>query len=155
MLGYNCPAQNVVLSTTGVNTPFHLAGAATIRPALQEFTFGPRSSADTVVNFSIARTTNANSVATGTALTEAPIDDRNSQAATAVATSGALGTVYTTGPTFGNVMHPVGLHQRATYRWVAQPGREIVAAAAATAGLAVQVHAVTAFNADIMLSWDE
>ena len=153
--GYNAPVQDAALSTTGVNTPWHLQGAATIRPALSRFIFGPRTSADTVVAFSIARSTNANSVATGTALVEAALDDTLSQAATAICTSGAKGTVYTTGPTFGVIMHPVGLHQRATYEWIAQPGREIQAAAAATAGIALKIEAVTAFNADFMGSWDE
>jgi len=155
MRSYNCPVQDAALSVTGVNTPWVLAGAASIRPALQEFVFGPRTSADTVVNFSIARVTNASSVTVGTALVEAAVDDAVTQAATAVGTSGAKGTVYTTGPTFGNILHPVGLHQRATYRWVAQPGREMQAAAAATAGFALKIEAVTAFNADFMGSWDE
>ena len=155
MRSYNAPVQDAALATAGVNTPWHLAGAASIRPMLQEFVFGPRASADTVVNMAIARTTNANSVATGTALVEDKLDDALTQAATAVATSGAKGTVYSTGPTFGTILLPIGLHQRSAYRWVAQPGRELIAAAAATAGFALKIEAVTAFNADIMLSWDE
>lgn len=155
MRSFNVPVQDAALATAANNTPLHLAGAAAIRVALNEFVFGPRSSADTIVNFSIARSTNANSVATGTALTEDPMDATMPSTAVAAGTSGAKGTAFTTGPTFGAIVHPVGLHQRATYRWVAQPGREICTAAAATAGLALKVEAVTAFNADIMFSWDE
>jgi len=155
MRSYNCPVQDALLGTAANNTPWHLAGAANIRLLLQEFVFGPRASADTIVNFSIARSTNASSVATGTPLVEAQTDETATQAASAVGTSGAKGTAYTTGPSFGNILHPVGLHQRATYRWVAQPNREIMTAAVATAGLALKVEAVVAFNADFMGSWDE
>lgn len=154
MRSYNCPVANALLSTTVVNTPWVLQSTANIRPLLQEFVFGPRQSADTIVNFAIARTITT-AVVAGAALLENPTDESNTVAAAALGTSGATGTVYTTGPTAGAIMHPVGLHQRATYRWVAQPGREIQSAALATAGLYLLVAAVTAFNADFMGSWDE
>jgi hypothetical protein len=82
--------------------------------------------ADNFMEFEIARVTTAS---TSTTVTPPPLDP---------ADAGAVSTVTVNSSTSGTISVPdlfyVGINQRASYRWVAAPGSELVAPATSSAG---------------------
>jgi hypothetical protein len=87
--------------------------------------------ADVATEFSVARTS---AVGTGgTALTEEPIDPL-----TVAATGAGTGGTFSGEPTYGNSLMNLALNQRATFRWVAAPGGELISTAASANGIALR-----------------
>lgn len=111
-----------------------LQGTAAIRPAVYDFMVGQDGSppADNAMLWAILRFTVA---PTDTAVVPVAMDPGD-PAATAVAgeDGGTTGTV-----TANTEFIDLPINQRASYRWVAAPGGEIICPASATNGITVQV----------------
>jgi hypothetical protein len=89
--------------------------------------------ADNFVEWDISRITASS---TSTVLAAQPLDPANAAALTvATVNSSTFGTI-TTG---SNVFY-VGINQRASYRWVAAPGGELVAPATSSAGFQLRTR---------------
>jgi len=89
--------------------------------------------ADNFMEFDISRITASS---TTTVLAAHPLDQADAVALTvATVNSSTFGTI-TTG---SNVLY-VGLNQRASYRWVASPGGELVAPATSSAGFQLRTR---------------
>ena len=111
-----------------------LISAATVRPYIYDWTIGTTGTpADNVMTVNIARITNATAGTSSTSATPIPLDSVDS----GLASTGA--SAWTTEPTVGVCLFNVGQNQRATYRWVAAPGGELVCAATANSGITIQV----------------
>jgi hypothetical protein len=88
--------------------------------------------ADNYMQFDVSRCT---SVGTSTAFTPLPLDPADAAALSAAGVNAtAEGTV-----TANSSMWNVGINQRASYRWVAAPGSEIVGPATSSNGLVLRV----------------
>ena len=110
---------------------------ATIKPYVYDWTLGTTGTpSDSVMTVSIVR--GAGSTATyGTAGTPNPLDFAD-PAATATVLQAC-----TTEQTAGVTLFTVGLNVRATYRWVAAPGGELVTAAGTGAQSSVALRALS------------
>lgn len=127
----------------------NLTGAATIRCKLYDLVIGSdANAADGVQQFQIERST---SVGTGgTALTEEPLDPL-----TVAATAAALGGTFSGAPAEGNVLLEIPLNQRATFRWVAAPGSELISAATASNGLMLTTRGAATHVVNATMLWEE
>lgn len=104
-----------------------------IRPYLYDFTFGTTGTpSDSVMTVSVTRLTVMTAGTSCTTVTQSPLDSVD-----AAATSSS-GGAWTTEPTVGVTLFSVGLNVRATYRWVAAPGGELVSPATAQAGVGLR-----------------
>ena len=109
-----------------------LISTTAIRPYLYDFTFGTIGTpSDSVITLTVSRATTMTAGTSSTAVTPSPLDSTD---AASTSTSGAA---WTTQPTVGVTLFSVGLNVRATYRWVAAPGGELICPATANAGLLV------------------
>lgn len=127
----------------------NLTGAATIRCKLYDMILGSDAGpADNANQYELARSTSVGSG--GSALTEAPLDPL-----TVAATASALGGTFSAGPTEGNVLLEFGLNQRATFRWVAAPGSELISAATANNGLMLSTRGSSAYAISATFLWEE
>jgi len=116
-----------------------VAGASPRRGKIVEATIGSEATAaDNPFLYLFQRITTAG---TSTAVTPSAIDPGDTVAANA-----AGGQNYTIEPTYtaGLVMLRLPLNQRATFRWVAQPGNEIVWPATQNNGIGIQTPTATA-----------
>jgi hypothetical protein len=105
-------------------------GATTLRKAfIYDIMFGTDGTpADNTVTYKVDRQT---TVGTGTSATPAPLDSGD---AAALITATANNTVEPT-VTASTQLLEMAMNQRASYRWVAAPGGELVVPATNTAGL--------------------
>lgn len=122
------------ISTTSTNkTMLTLVSTAAIRATIYDFTVGTEgTTADTSYVYTVMRHTAAGTG--GAAYTPVALDPGD-PASTATSVSGS--TAITVEPTYtaaSNLFGPMGIHQKATYRWVAAPGGELVAPSTAAAG---------------------
>ena len=139
-------------------TLINLTGGTTIRANIYDFMIGSDATpADFAGEFVICRSTSTGTIDGGGAtLAENPLDPL-----TVAATAAGLGGTFGTPPTVGGppVTTPLlmlGLNQRATFRWVAAPGSELITAATASNGIAVHSvgHGGTP-NMNLTLYWFE
>lgn len=94
--------------------------------------------ADQTYEFDISR---ASTIGTGTVATPSPIDVADAVALT-------VGTVnHTVEPTVGVSAFYLGINQRASYRWVAAPGSELVSPATALNGFTIRTRSVSGGSA--------
>ena len=143
--------DNNVLAAAG-NTAISYQSATTIRPALFELITGNIGTpADAAIECALKRFDTADGTDVG-APTADPLDPGD---------PAALGTLqgeHSVEPTYGSLANPLrfGLNMRATFRWIAAPGKEITATAVATEDWGFQcIHAsqTTVFTCTIM--WEE
>lgn len=131
MAGYgvnNLLAGTQQAQTTIYKTLVVVAGATTTRAWVKEFVFGTDGTpADQAMDYDVSRTS-ANG--TGTALTPNPLDLADA------AYGGVCTGNNTVEPTVtaASSVWASGVNQRATIRWVAYPGMELVVPATASAG---------------------
>lgn len=119
-----------------------------VRLQLTEFSIGAVADASAAQDIELIRSTNAGT--TPTVLTEEPIDP------VVVASTGiGDGGTYATNPTTGNGLYRFGMNQRATYRWVAQPGRPFVGVLTANNGLMLRARGSATFTISAAIIWDE
>lgn len=128
----------------------NLTGSAAVRLKVADLVIGSDATpADVATEFNVTRTT---SVGTGgTTLTEEPLDPL-----VVAATGAGIGGTFTGAPTKGNSLMMIALNQRATFRWVAAPGYELISTAAANNGIELESVAsggTPNINATIM--WEE
>lgn len=127
-----------------------IAGIATARPALHQIIIGSDSTpADIATRFAVLRHTVA--AAGGTAVTARP-SDPGSTSGLCTALQGTM-----TEPTYdasGELEIP--LNQRATFTWIANPGREIKTAVGTANGIGVRsISSGATPNINVTMAWDE
>lgn len=126
------------------------AGATPRRGFVYEIEFGSEGTpADNVFLWVIQRCT---ALGTSTAVTPSTRDQADTVASNAVA-----GQNHTIEPTYtaNLVMNRLPLNQRATYRWVAVPGRELVYPATQNNGFGWQTPTATAVAVSVTVSHSE
>lgn len=113
-------------SGTGPKTAVTVIGATTVRPCVYDISVGSSTTpADQTFQFVVARTTT-----TGTAASNpTPLGlDANEVAALSTA-----GITHSAEPTYASTFFiDVSINQRATFRWVAAPGGELMGSATAS-----------------------
>ena len=139
----------------GTDLPIiNLTGSAAIRVKIYDLVLGfDGTPADVAGEFVIDRTTDAGTG--GTALTENPLDPL-----TVAATGAGIGGTFTTAPTDGAtpvVLLMIALNQRATFRWVAAPGGELISTATAANGLMLNSTGMSSGtpNTNATIYWEE
>lgn len=134
---YGAPTTKGTTSTTVGVSAIEAPGSAMRRVKIYDLIFGSEATpADNVFKARLTRSTTAN---TGTAVTPAPLDPADAAAVTLVKEN------LTVEGTLGAEIMEVPLNQRATFRWVARDGSEIIIPATANAGVIIQTP--TAVNA--------
>lgn len=111
-----------------------LTGGTTVRPSIYSWTIGSDATpADLAGEFTIQRTTAAGAGGIGSTV-ETALDSL-----TVAATGAITGGTFTAAPTVtaSSYLKQIGLNQRATYEWNANPGDELIAIASAANGLVV------------------
>lgn len=128
-LNATTPALQAIAST--YKTLLNLSSSATVRRIrIHEFVFGTVGTpADNAMQFDVSRTT---TIGTGTAGVITPIDPADA-AALSVST---INTTVEPTVTANSSLWMAGFNQRATHRWVAYPGQELVVPATSAAGIA-------------------
>jgi hypothetical protein len=127
-----------------------LESTATIVGKIHQMIIGSDATpADIATRFDLARTTAAG--AAGTAVVEEPTDPQ-SPAASVNARGGTM-----TEPTYsGSFLLEIPLNQRATFTWIANPGREYRMTAGAANGIGLRsVSSGGTPNINATIAWDE
>ena len=127
-----------------------LTGAATVRPKVYDILVGSDATpADNAAKFVLQRSTATGT--TPTTVTPAPIDPGDPSSLSSFASTWA------TAPSFTLAIFQWAQNQRATFRWVAAPTKELVLPNAANAGLnfSVPVVAGSAVNWVFTLEFEE
>ena len=138
----------------GANKPIILiTGSAAVRVHLYDMVLGSDATpADVAGEFIVERCTNNGT--DGTALTEVKLDPL-----TVAATSVALGGTFAGSgePAASDALLMIGLNQRATFRWIAAPGGELISTATADHGLELRTVAMSSGtpNMNATLMWWE
>ena len=88
----------------------------------------------TVTRFTVAGTT--------TAVTPIKLDPQDRSAGTEAGENATIEPTYTTGPPVENLLN-IPLNQRATFRWVAAPGGELVGPATDENGMGIQTDTIS------------
>ena len=119
-------------TSTGFKTMAESIGIATTRHAVYDWIFGTRDTpADTAMTYDMNRLTAAGTASAGV---ENPLDPAMAPALIVWQTNTTIE------PTIGGTATlTIAANQRASFRWVAAPGSEIVMAAATNDGLAARV----------------
>ncbi len=120
-------------TNTANTTIIGLTGAATIRPAIYDLIMGSDATpADNAAEYVLQRTT---TVGTRTAVTPTPLDPLT------VAATATAGEAHSAEPTYtaNAILLQWAQNQRATFRWVAAPGGELIMIATTNYGAAVRV----------------
>lgn len=133
-MGRNYAAAWNATNTQSTTVPIMtLTGAATVRPKLYDIIQGSDAApADNAGTFVIRRHTTA--PASGTAITPAPLDPADPASLCAAMMGPSIGAPTLTANTS---LLQFALNQRATFRWVAVPGKELVIPATANNGLSL------------------
>lgn len=130
---YGVTAQESAVGTVDV-TAANVVGGTGLRVRLYDFMVGAGGTpADNVLNWTLQRSTTAGTL---TAVTPQALDSADPAAE---ATAGENATVEPT-YTAGAELAEFPMNQRATYRWVAAPGGELIVPATANNGLGFQVR---------------
>lgn len=145
MPAFSMPTRQTAVSTTAKTmwTVGAVTGATTLRRAkIFEFEVGVHATpTDNSMRVQIGRTTAAGTSTAGAAT--------NLDSDTAVASLMTIGINHTAEPTYttANGLMDLPFNQRATYRWVAAPGREFVNPATNAAGIGMSILSPT-FSGD-------
>ena len=128
-----------------------LTSAATIRPRIYDLIFGSDATpADMAAKYVLQRHTAAG---TSTAVTPTALDPADPAALA------SAGMAHTIEPTFtaGAILLHFALNQRATFRWVAVPGAELVLPATAANGATLRVITTngTPVNTNCTIEYEE
>jgi hypothetical protein len=149
---YSVFADNIAAQNSATVPQAQIVSAATVRPKLYDLMLGsPSTPADQAASWTIRRSTTASTG--GTAVTPVAIEpaDPASLASAMVAPSMSAPTL-----TANAILLAWAQNLRATFRWVAAPGKEIVAPATAANGLTMMNPVLTgAFNVSFTLEFEE
>lgn len=138
-------------TNTAATTILGLTSAATVRPKLYDMVMGSDATpADNAAEYVLQRYTAAGTV---TAVTPQALDPGDPAALA------SAGEAHTVEPTYTSnaIMLQWAQNQRATFRWVAAPGGEIVLPATAANGVGVQVIGIagSAVNMNVTFHYEE
>ena len=143
-------ASGVSAATAIPKTALGVTGAATLRPKIYDILMGSSATpADAQVTYTVQRFTAAG---TSTAVTPEPLETGD-RAATCTA-----GQTHTVEPTYAGVAHLIlPIHQRASFRWVARQGGEIIIVATAANGVGCKKTAETTGTPAVncVMHWEE
>lgn len=148
MAKYGVEMNRTASTTASLGT----IGADATRPRRgkwYDIMFGSEATpADNAFRYIVQRCT---ALGTSTAVTSQPLDPADA------ATESDAGENHTIEPTYtaGAILLAVGLNQRATFRWVASPGGELVYPATASNGLGVQTPTSSAVAITSTVHYDE
>lgn len=118
------------------------------RAKMFEFGFGSEATpADNAFLWVLDRGTTG--LGTSTGVTPTPADPSD------IASVTDAGENYTVNPTIGVRLYSQPLNQRASFRWVATPGRELIVAASANASLVARTTTMTAVAITASMGFDE
>lgn len=137
MRAYSVSGPNA--SGSSNKTLVTVIGATTVRPRVFDIILGSQATpADQAAEYSIKRFTAAGTA--GSSPTPNPLDPSD------VASVATAGITHSAEPTYtaGSTLLDINLNQRATFRWVASPGMELVGPATASNGLGLSLVASTA-----------
>lgn len=127
------PGSGVMTSTS--KTLINMTSTAAIRPYIYDFTFGTVGTpSDSVVTLVVTRFGTA-SISLGQSVAPSPLDTSDAAAVSAVFQANSVEGTY------GVLLFEVGLNVRATYRWVAAPGGELIAAAGGAVNSTLRIGA--------------
>ena len=131
-------AGNQATTASSYKTALLLVSTSGIRPAIYEFNVGTEGApAENAVVYVLQRST---TTVTLTAVTPLPLDPTDATVTAPAATAIGLNNA-SAEPTYTSnqfLWGPLGFNQRATYRWVAAPGGELLLPAIAAAGAGMQ-----------------
>lgn len=138
-------------TNTAATSILGLTSAATVRPKLYDMVVGSDATpADNAAEYVLQRYTAAGTV---TAVTPQALDPGDPAALA------SAGEAHTVEPTYtaNAIMLQWAQNQRATFRWVAAPGGEIVLPATAANGVGVQVIGIagSAVNMNVTFHYEE
>ena len=149
---YAVCADNIACQNSATVPQAQIVATAAVRPKLYDLMLGsPSTPADQAASWCIRRSTTAST--SGTAVTPTPIDpgDPASISTAMIAPSMSAPTL-----TAGAFLLQWAQNLRATFRWVAAPGKELVAPASANNGLTLMNTVMTgAFNVSFTLEFEE
>jgi hypothetical protein len=145
MARYGAPTVKATGSTTVGAASIQAPAASMRRVKVYDVIFGSQSTpGDIAMLFRFIRSTTAH---TGSAVTPRPLDPADAAAVTVVNEN------ITVEGTIANVLMEVPQNQRATVRWVANPGSELVIPATANNGILVQTPVLAGGTPAINISF--
>lgn len=139
-------------TNTAAETLVNLFGSAAVRPKIYDLTLGSDATpADNAAEYTLQRTTAVGTEGTG--FTPVPLDSLTSASVSDSGWNHSAEPTYTA----NLILLEWGQNQRATYRWVAAPGGELIAIAAANNGIGLLVVTVagSAVNTNITIHFEE
>jgi hypothetical protein len=148
MARYSIDGQD---TNTAATTILGLTGSAAVRPKIYDLTMGSDATpADNAAEYVLQRTTAAG---TSTGVTPQPLDPLTSAAVTTAGEAHSAEPTYTANA----ILLQWAQNQRATYRWVAAPGGELIATATAANGIGLQVIGIagSAVNMNVTIHFEE
>jgi hypothetical protein len=143
--GANLAAQN-----SATVPQAQIVATSAVRPRIYDLVMGsPSTPGDQAASFAVRRSSTASTG--GTAITPSPIDPGDPASTTTAMVAPSMSA-----PTLGVQLLQWSQNQRATFRWVAAPGKELVAPATANNGLTLMNPVLTgAFNVDFTIEFEE
>jgi len=148
MARYSIDGQD---TNTAGTTILGLTGSAAVRPKIYDVIVGSDATpADNAAEYVLQRTTAAGTL---TAVTPRPLDPLTSAAVTSAGEAHSAEPTYTADV----ILLQWAQNQRATFRWVAAPGGELIAAATAANGIGLQVISIagSAVNTNACIHFEE
>jgi len=152
----------VFASATGTagSTIAYFANPATspARMKMFEAIIGSQATpADQAVEYQVRRVTDEAATATGSAVTPFPLDEDEPAARSNAVEAPTDTEADSTDPTFAaGAALEIALNQRATFRWVAAPGSELICAATEDHGFGIESIATTsAHSANVTMLYEE
>lgn len=147
---YSVTWDNIAAQSSTTVPQAQIVSTSAVRPRLYDLVIGsPSTPADQAGSFLIRRNSTASTG--GTSVTPSPIDPGDP-----ASTSSAMVAPSMSAPTLGVTLFSFAMNQRATFRWVAAPGKELVAPATANNGLTLMNSVLTgAFNLSGVLQFEE
>jgi len=134
-----------------LDAALHVLASASTRAALCEVEISSGATpVEQTGEYQIQRTSTTGTTPAG----NTTVVKRDSFSPAAGCTFGGGG--YTTEPTPGDALLDISVHQKASFRWVAYPGRELLTTPAASAGIALSViQQSAAFSINASCMWLE
>jgi hypothetical protein len=147
---YSVFMDNIAAQNSATVPQAQIVATTAVRPKIYDLMLGsPSTPADQAASWVIKRSTTASTG--GTAVTPSPIDPGDP-----ASTSTAMAAPSMSAPTLGVVLLQWAQNLRATFRWVAAPGKELVAPATASNGMTMLNPVLTgAFNVSITIEFEE
>lgn len=147
---YSVFCDGVAAQSSATVPQAQIVATTAVRPKIYDLMLGSASTpADQAASWVIKRSTTASTG--GTAVTPSPIDPGDP-----ASTSTAMVAPTMSAPTLTVVLLAWAQNQRATFRWVAAPGKELVCPATANNGLTLMNPTLTsAFNISATIEFEE